>query len=131
MTEFDNTNNPMKNANTVEKSTAGSIIATKVAGQLSGSKRGMAMAAAWLEYKQTPSIGMTKPQPHKWKVITSLACLVLLTFVGSASATLTVTTANQIGTANTYPFTPSWTPDSAHSLINVLAPSFTSGNVNL
>jgi hypothetical protein len=53
-----------------------------------------------------------------------------LTFAGSASA-LTITTANQAGTAGVYPFTPSWTPDSAHSLIFGLSPSFTSGLFNL
>jgi hypothetical protein len=48
MTEFDSTNDPMKSPKAVEKSTAGSIIATKVAGQPRGSKQGIAMVAAWL-----------------------------------------------------------------------------------
>jgi len=74
---------------------------------------------------------MKQPQLLKWKITASLASLALLTLVSSASAQLTITTANQAGTANVYPFTPSWTPDSAHSLINGLSPSFTSGNFNL
>lgn len=61
----------------------------------------------------------------------SLALAALLAFAGSASAQLTITTANLSGTAGVYPFTPSWTPDSAHSLIFGLSPSFTSGNFNL
>jgi hypothetical protein len=73
---------------------------------------------------------MNKIEPFKRQFAVSLACLALLLAVGSASA-LTITTANQAGTAGVYPFTPSWTPDSAHSLINGLTPSFTSGNFNL
>src|SRR5258708_7025235 len=69
--------------------------------------------------------------PLKSNSPAALILAALLTLAGSASAQLTVTTANQSGTAGVYPFTPSWTPDSAHSLINGLSPSFTSGNFNL
>ncbi len=53
MAEFVNTNDPMKNPNTVEKSTAVLIIAPKVAGQSQGNKRGMATAVAWLGLSAT------------------------------------------------------------------------------
>ncbi len=54
--------------------------------------------------------------------------MALLSFAGSASATLTVTTLNQQGTANTWPFTPTWTVDTNTSLIAGLAPGATAGN---
>jgi hypothetical protein len=66
----------------------------------------------------------------KCKIAVSLAFLPLLIFVDSASAQLTVTTANQHGTANTYPFTPTWTPAS-DSLIAGLAPTTATGNFSL
>src|SRR5260370_15503043 len=53
MAEFVNTNDPMKNPNTVEKSTAVLIIAPQVAGQSHGNKRGMATAVAWLGLSAT------------------------------------------------------------------------------
>ena len=61
---------------------------------------------------------------------TSVMSAALLMFVGSASATLTVSTANQFGSASTYPFTPTWTP-ATDSLIAGLSPSFMSGNFAL
>jgi hypothetical protein len=73
---------------------------------------------------------MNKTNPLKRRFGVSLVCLALV-LPGIASAQLTVTGANQSGQAGVYPFTPSWTPDSANSLINGLAPSFTSGNFNL
>ncbi|MBC8096761.1 MAG: hypothetical protein H7Y43_13210 [Akkermansiaceae bacterium] len=64
-------------------------------------------------------------------IAASLACLTLLSFVSSATAALTVTTANQIGTANTYPFTPTWGVDTNTSLIAGLVPSAVAGNFSL
>lgn len=74
---------------------------------------------------------MNKPQLLKCKTAASLACLALLSFAGSASAQLTVTTANQQGSANTWPFTPSWTVNTNNSLIAGLAPSTALGNFSL
>ncbi len=77
---------------------------------------------------------MNKPQLLKWKIAASLAFLALLAFVSSVSAQVTVTTANQTGTANTWPFTPTgsaWNVDQAHSLINGLVPSTVVGSFNL
>jgi hypothetical protein len=73
---------------------------------------------------------MNKPCNSTWKMAASLALAALLALGSSASAQLTITTANQIGTANTYPFTPTWTPAS-DSLIAGLAPSATAGNFTL
>src|ERR1700748_1228869 len=66
-----------------------------------------------------------KKQP--WKIPASLAAAALLSLAGSASAQVTVTTANQFGTANTWPFTPTWTP-ATDSLIAGLAPTTALGN---
>jgi hypothetical protein len=74
---------------------------------------------------------MTKPQTLKWKITASLVFAALLTLVSSASAALTVTTANQQGTANTWPFTPSWNVNTNGSLIAGLAPSTALGNFSL
>ncbi len=67
----------------------------------------------------------------KDKVVTGLACLALLAGAGSASAQLTVTTTNQQGTANVWPFTPSWSVNTNSSLIAGLAPSTALGNFSL
>ncbi len=67
----------------------------------------------------------------KDKVVTGLACLALLAGAASASAQLTVTTTNQQGTANVWPFTPSWSVDTNSSLIAGLAPSTALGNFSL
>lgn len=72
-----------------------------------------------------------RTQFSKLKSPASLACLVLLIFAGSASATLLVTTDSQQGAANTWPFTPSWTVDSNDSLIAGLVPSTAVGNFSL
>ncbi|MDB6110215.1 MAG: hypothetical protein JWR69_1965 [Pedosphaera sp.] len=63
----------------------------------------------------------------KCKSATSLACLVLLSFVCSAPAALTVTTANQQGAL---PLTPTWIPAS-DSLIAGLPPTSFAGNFSL
>ena len=73
---------------------------------------------------------MTKPQPSIRKITASLVCTALLISAGTASAALNVTTDNQLGTANTYPFTPTWTP-AADSLIHNQYPTVTNGNWNL
>jgi hypothetical protein len=52
----------------------------------------------------------------------------LLAFAGSALATLTVTTANQQGSANVWPFTPSFVVNTNTSLIAGLAPTTAVGN---
>ena len=70
---------------------------------------------------------MKQSQPPKWKITASLALTALLALVSSASATLTVTTDNQQGSANVYPFTPSWTP-AANSLILNSNPVVAVGN---
>ncbi len=67
----------------------------------------------------------------KCKITASLPFLVLLIIASSASASLTVTTANQQGTANTWPFTPSWTVNTNDSLIAGVAPSIALGNFSL
>ena len=71
---------------------------------------------------------MTKPQLFKWKIAARLIYLALLTFVSSASAVLTVTTANQQGSLNTWPFTPTWTVNTNTSLIAGFIPSKALGN---
>jgi hypothetical protein len=74
---------------------------------------------------------MNKPQLFKWKIAESLTCLTLLCFAGSATAQVTVTTSNQLGTANVWPFTPTWIVDQTDSVIDGLVPSTTAGNFNL
>ena len=77
---------------------------------------------------------MKKPRNSKWSVISSLAATALLAFAGSASAQVTVTTSNQTGSANTWPFTPTgsqWVVDQADSLINGLVPTSAPGNWSL
>jgi hypothetical protein len=71
---------------------------------------------------------MKNPRLLKWRITASLVYLALLGFAGSVSATLTVTTTNQQGTANTWPFTPTWVVDTNNSLIAGLAPTTTAGN---
>ncbi|HZI32649.1 MAG TPA: hypothetical protein VFF11_09915, partial [Candidatus Binatia bacterium] len=73
---------------------------------------------------------MNKSKLPQWNIAASLACAALLIIVNSATAALTVTTDNQQGSANTYPFTPTWTP-AADSLIHNLYPTATNGNWNL
>ena len=71
---------------------------------------------------------MNKLHSLNWKITASLAFVASLVFAGSASATLTVTTANQQGTANVWPFTPTWIVNTNTSLIAGLAPSTAVGN---
>ncbi|HEU5070169.1 MAG TPA: immunoglobulin domain-containing protein, partial [Verrucomicrobiae bacterium] len=73
---------------------------------------------------------MNNSQPSPRGLSAFLAGLALLAFAGSAAAALSITTSNQVGTANTYPFTPTWTP-SPGSLIAGLAPDTTAGNFAL
>ena len=65
------------------------------------------------------------------KLSAGLACLTMLMFIGSASAQVTVTTFHQQGSANVWPFDPTWVVDQADSLINGLAPSTAAGNWSL
>ncbi|HEX4266011.1 MAG TPA: hypothetical protein VH597_16875 [Verrucomicrobiae bacterium] len=69
-----------------------------------------------------------KPRLLIWKITASLVWLALMMFAGSASATLTVTTANQLGTANVWPFTPTWVVNTNGSLIAGMVPTATNGN---
>ena len=62
---------------------------------------------------------------QQWKFAVGLPLVVLLTFVGTASAQLTVTGSNQLGTG--LPFTPSWTPVTG-GLLDNLAPATVLGN---
>ena len=71
---------------------------------------------------------MNNPQLLKWRIAASFLCLALLGFAGSASATLTITTTNQQGTANTWPFTPTWVVNTNNSLIAGLVPTTAVGN---
>ncbi|HUA69402.1 MAG TPA: immunoglobulin domain-containing protein, partial [Candidatus Saccharimonadales bacterium] len=64
---------------------------------------------------------------NKSRAYTSLLSIVALMFAMPVLATLTISTANEHGSA---PFTPTWTP-AAGSLIAGLAPSSTSGNFAL
>lgn len=48
-----------------------------------------------------------------------------------ASAQVTISYSNQTGSANVWPFTPTYVVDQAHSLINNLTPATASGNYNL
>src|SRR5438270_8101009 len=75
----------------------------------------------------SPSMIMNTPQPPKWNIPSSLILVAWLILTSSASAQLTVTTANQHGAL---PFTPTWTP-AAGSLIAGLAPTTTTGNFSL
>src|SRR5450759_305804 len=67
---------------------------------------------------------MEKSQQFKCKIAGSLACLVLLFFVNSASAQLTVTGADQMGAV---PLTPTWAAASG-SLISGLVSTVANGN---
>jgi hypothetical protein len=77
-----------------------------------------------------PEITMNKSKLTQRRLSTALICVALLIFAGSASAQLTVTTANQYGSAGTYPFTPTWT-QASDSLIAGLAPTIADGNFEL
>lgn len=74
---------------------------------------------------------MNKPRNSIWKIAARLACLAALIFGNSASAQLTVTTANQQGSLNTWPFTPSWIVNTNNSLIFGLVPTTALGNFTL
>ena len=74
---------------------------------------------------------MNKPQSLKQKITARLALMALLIFASSASAQVTVMTTNQIGSPNTWPFTPTWVVDQADSLINGLVPTSAPGNWSL
>ncbi len=77
---------------------------------------------------------MNKPQNTKWPFPASLALAGSLLLATSALAQVTVTTANQTGSANTWPFTPTgsaWVVDQADSLINGLVPTAAPGNWGL
>lgn len=67
----------------------------------------------------------------KWKLAASLALAAALALAGSASATLTVTTDNELGSANTYPFTPTWVVATNNSLIANAVPTTALGNFSL
>jgi hypothetical protein len=72
---------------------------------------------------------MNDPKQNQRRIIAiiKLACFVLLFVPKMAQASLTVATENQQGSANTYPFTPTWT-QASDSLIAGLAPSTALGN---
>jgi hypothetical protein len=74
---------------------------------------------------------MKRPYNSKWKLGASLAFAASLALTGSAWATLTVTTENQVGAVNTWPFTPTWVVNTNNSLIAGLAPTATAGNFSL
>lgn len=67
----------------------------------------------------------------KRKIGASLALVSLLALAGPASAALTVTTENQQGSVNTWPFTPSWAVNTNNSLIAGLTPTTALGNFSL
>jgi hypothetical protein len=67
----------------------------------------------------------------KRKITASLAGMALLSFAHSGLAQLTVTPANQLGSANVWPFTPSWIVNTNNSLIAGLTPSTAVGNFSL
>jgi hypothetical protein len=73
---------------------------------------------------------MSNPNLTKLNKSIGLLCAALLMTAGAASAELTVTTANEHGSAGTYPFTPSWTP-ALDSLIAGLAPATATGDFAL
>jgi hypothetical protein len=60
-----------------------------------------------------------------------LVVAALLALVASSPAQVTVSTSNQTGSANTWPFTPSYVVDQADSLINGLVPTSAPGNWSL
>ncbi|HEY4417248.1 MAG TPA: immunoglobulin domain-containing protein, partial [Verrucomicrobiae bacterium] len=74
------------------------------------------------------------PKNHHIKQLGKIAAGLLfgasLTLASSASAQLTVATSSQQGTANTWPFTPTWTP-ATDSLIAGLVPTTATGNFTL
>src|SRR5215469_12706295 len=72
---------------------------------------------------------MKKPGRTQLSIATVLVLAATLC-ADSVFATLTVSTANEHGTASTYPFTPTWTP-ATNSLIAGLLPSYESGNFEL
>ena len=74
---------------------------------------------------------MNKPTQHLRNIAASGVAMVLLMFAGSASADLTVATTHEEGSANVYPFTPSWIVNTNNSLIAGLVPSSTVGNFDL
>jgi hypothetical protein len=71
---------------------------------------------------------MNNPKSYNWNIAVSFSCLALLMFASNASAALTVTTANQQGAANVWPFTPTWVVNTNASLINGLVPTIANGN---
>ena len=70
---------------------------------------------------------MNRTKTQKQKIAVSLALAASLALAGSASAALVITTDNEQGAANTWPFTPSWTP-AANSLILRSNPVVAVGN---
>src|SRR6185437_6430845 len=54
---------------------------------------------------------MNKPPLISWKIAAGLICAGLIISAGSVSAALNITTANQLGIANTWPFTPTFIVD--------------------
>ncbi len=71
---------------------------------------------------------MNKPPLIPWKIAAGLICASLIISAGSASAALNITTANQLGVANTWPFTPTFVVDTNASLIAGLTPTTALGN---
>jgi hypothetical protein len=81
--------------------------------------------------ESTPETIMKKIEPSKRQFAVNLVCLALLFVAGFASAQVTVTTLNQFGQANVWPFTPTWVVDQTDSLINGLTPGTAVGNFSL
>ncbi len=71
---------------------------------------------------------MNQPPFTPWKIAAGLVCATLLTSAGSASAELAITTDNQLGTANVWPFTPAFVVDTNASLIAGQTPVTSLGN---
>jgi hypothetical protein len=71
---------------------------------------------------------MNQPPFTPWKIAAGLVCAALLTSAGSASAELAITTDNQLGTANVWPFTPAFVVDTNASLIAGQSPATALGN---
>lgn len=69
--------------------------------------------------------------PMKSKIAAGLALAALVSVANSALAGLSVATANSSGTANVWPFTPSFTVNTNGSLIAGAVPISTAGNFNL
>ncbi len=90
----------------------------------------MALTLRFRSPAELNPIVMSKMKHIRWNVFFSVIVAFLLTMARPASAQLTVTTANEYGTAATYPFTPSWTP-ATDSLIAGLVPSTATGNFAL